>query len=244
MERSILILGAGSDIAEAIAHRFAREKYTVILAGRRNQQMARLSQALIHQYGATVYYFTFDAAQFHQHQPFIDNLPLLPDIVVYSAGYMCTQQEALAHWAHASNMIKVNYSGPVSILNAFSKAFEARRSGCIVGISSVAGERGRASNYMYGSTKAAFTAYLSGLRQHLSGRGVRVITVKPGFVYSKMTRDLDLPKRLTASPEFVADKLYAAIKRKRSVVYVKPVWRLIMAVIRNLPEGIFKRMKL
>ena len=111
-------------------------------------------------------------------------------------------------------------------------------------MSSVAGERGRAKNYVYGSAKAGFTAYLSGLRNRLAGKGVHVVTVLPGFVDTKMTEGMDLPRRLTAQPEEVADAVFRAVERKRDVIYVRSIWRVVMAVIRAIPEWKFKRMSI
>jgi short-subunit dehydrogenase len=121
---------------------------------------------------------------------------------------------------------------------------ERRGSGTIIGISSVAGERGRASNYVYGAAKAGFTAFLSGLRNRLAAKGVRVITVKPGFVATRMTEGMKLPPRLTAQPEEVAAAILAATSRRFDVTYVRPIWWLIMAIIRLIPEPVFKKLKL
>ena len=114
----------------------------------------------------------------------------------------------------------------------------------IVGISSVAGDRGRGSNYIYGSAKAGFTAYLAGLRNRLAGEGVHVLTVKPGFVATAMTEGLDLPAPLTAQPEELGAAVLRAVAKKRNVIYTRPVWRLIMGVIRAIPEPIFKKLSL
>ena len=121
---------------------------------------------------------------------------------------------------------------------------EARGSGAIIGISSVAGDRGRASNFIYGSAKAGFTAFLSGLRNALASKGVQVLTVKPGFVATQMTAGKDLPPRLTAQPAEVARAIVSAHKKGRDVIYVKPVWRIVMLVIRTIPERVFKRLPL
>ena len=138
---------------------------------------------------------------------------------------------------------KVNYVGAVSILGHFAKAMAQRGNGTLVGISSVAGNRGRASNYLYGSTKAGLSTYLDGLRGHLARYGVHVITVKPGFVRTKMTAQLPLPAPLTATPQQVAQSVVRACRTGRSTVYVLPIWRWIMALIALIPERIFKKMK-
>lgn len=242
--KTILLLGAGSDIAKAVARKFAALGYAVQLAGRKEEQLARLQKDLIGRYGADTAVYHFDAVDFESHGRLVAHLNPFPDVAVYSAGTMYDQEEAGESWDKARNMIEVNYAGAVSVLNRLATAMKRRGHGCIVGISSVAGERGRGSNYIYGSTKAAFTAYLSGLRSELFKKGVQVITVKPGFVYTKMTREMALPARLTARPEKVADAIYQAVEKKKDTVYVKPVWRGIMQVIRLLPEPVFKRTKL
>src|SRR5690606_97752 len=135
--------------------------------------------------------------------------------------------------------INTNYTGAVSILNIIAADYALQKKGCIVGISSVAGERGRQSNYIYGSAKAGFTAYLSGLRNKFYDKGVHVVTVLPGFVHTKMTENLDLPKLLTAQPEDVARSIYTAVQKKKNIIYVKWFWRWIMCIIKLIPEPIF-----
>jgi short-subunit dehydrogenase len=242
--QTVLILGAGSDMAKAMARNFAGHGMSLQLAGRNTDQLERLKKDLANRYSVEASVFPFDAADFDSHANFVRSLPVMPDIVVYAAGVMHEQKDAAAFWKMSRNMIDVNYSGAVSVLNQFAEIFGNREKGVIIGISSVAGDRGRGSNYLYGSTKAAFTAYLSGLRNDLFKKKVQVITVKPGFVYTKMTQHLDLPARLTADPEKVARTVYSALRKGTNVVYVKPVWRWIMQVIKFLPESVFKRTKL
>ncbi len=123
-------------------------------------------------------------------------------------------------------------------------AIEARKAGLIIGLSSVAGDRGRASNYVYGSAKAGLSAFLSGLRHRLAASGVRVMTVKPGFVRTAMTEGLNLPPLLTAEPDQVAADILSAVKKRRDTIYSRWYWRFIMSAIRLLPESIFKRTRL
>jgi short-subunit dehydrogenase len=154
------------------------------------------------------------------------------------------QQEAMRDAAAADRVMRTNYLAPALFLGAAANRFERRGHGTLIGVSSVAGDRGRASNYVYGSAKAGFTAYLSGLRNRLAAKDVQVITVKPGFVATRMTQGMRLPPLLTAQPEEVAAAVLRAEMRGRDTVYVRPVWRLIMAVIRLIPERIFKRLRL
>ena len=241
---NILILGAHSDIAIAVAHRFAEAGYQIQLAARNINNLAadKSDIELRHQVNVTLH--EFDALDTTSHSYFVEQLTILPNITVCAVGYMGVQAENEREIKEASLVIRSNYEGPVSILSLLANCFEARGCGCLVGISSVAGERGRASNYVYGSAKAGFTAFLSGLRNRLAKKGVHVVTVLPGFVTTKMTEGMDLPKKLTAQPKEVANAIFNAVQKKQNIIYTRPVWRFIMIIIRNIPEQIFKRLKL
>ena len=121
---------------------------------------------------------------------------------------------------------------------------ERQRTGTMIVLSSVAGDRGRQSNFIYGSAKAGLTAYLSGLRNYLFAKKVHVLTVKPGFMDTKMTEGLPLNPKLTATPKQAAEGIYKAFKKQKNVAYVLPIWAIIMLIIRNIPEFIFKKLKL
>ena len=241
---NILILGAHSDIAIAVAHRFAEAGYQIQLAARNINNLAadKSDIELRHQVNVTLH--EFDALDTTSHSYFVEQLTILPNITVCAVGYMGVQAENEREIKEASLVIRSNYEGPVSILSVLANCFEARGCGCLVGISSVAGERGRASNYVYGSAKAGFTAFLSGLRNRLAKKGVHVVTVLPGFVTTKMTEGMDLPKKLTAQPKEVANAIFNAVQKKQNIIYTRPVWRFIMIIIRNIPEQIFKRLKI
>jgi decaprenylphospho-beta-D-erythro-pentofuranosid-2-ulose 2-reductase len=242
--RSILILGATSDIAAGIAARFARENFTLLLAGRDTDHLDRILRDVAVRENGDGKVVHFDALDFASHKAFYQALDPPPDVCACVFGYLGDQSEAESNWTESSHIIDVNYKGAVSILNIVAEDFAKKGAGSIIGISSVAGDRGRQSNFIYGSAKAAFTAYLSGLRNKLFTKGVHVATVKPGFVDTRMTEDLDLPGPLTATPEQVAEAAFQAIEKKRDVVYVLPAWRIIMTIITVLPEFVFKRLKL
>ncbi len=244
MEENVLILGATSDMAVAIARQLALEGYSLTLAGRGKERLSALEGDLRVRHKAMVSSVTFDALDFASHENFYKSLPEKPDVVICVFGLLGDQSVAQENGEHAQQIIGTNYSGAVSILNIVANDFQHRKKGLIVGISSVAGERGRQSNYIYGSAKAGFTAYLSGLRNRLYSHGVHVVTVKPGFVKTKMIENLPTPGILTASPKKVALRISKAIRKRKNVIYVLPVWALIMFVIRSIPEGIFKRLKL
>jgi len=243
MNANVLILGATSDIALAIAKAYAEKRHTIILAGRAVEKLDVLKSDISIRYGISVYTAAFDAADtYEKHQQFYASLPVKPDIVVCAFGYLGEQATAQVQWSETEKIITANYTGAVSILNIVANDFELRKRGLIVGISSVAGERGRQSNYLYGSAKAGFTAYLSGLRNRLFRSGVHVLTVKPGFVNTRMTEGLPLPKILTAQPEQVAQRIVKA--SGANTLYVYSTWRWIMLIIKCIPEPIFKKLKL
>lgn len=241
---AVLILGARSDIGLAIARAFAAQGRPVQLAARRAETLRPECTDIALRHGVDVTLHEFDALDHAGHEGFLDHLPTLPEIVVCTVGYMGDQAQSEADMAAARLVTRTNFEAPAAILGRIANRFEARGSGTIVGISSVAGDRGRATNYVYGAAKAGFSAYLSGLRNRLAGRGVHVLTVKPGFVATRMTEGMDLPERLVAQPEAVARAVLRAVRARRNVIYVKPVWRLVMAIIRAIPEAIFKKLRI
>jgi len=240
--KNVLILGATSDIAQAIARKYAAEGWSLSLAARNMELLEPVAGDLRVRSTTEVQTLGFDAADFSNHRKFYESLETKPDIVICVFGYMGDQLLARTDLDEVCRTIDVNYTGAVSILNVVAEDFEKRGSGSIVGISSVAGDRGRQSNYIYGSAKAGFTAYLAGLRNRLAKTGVHVMTVKPGFCRTKMTENLELPAALTADPEQVANAIFQGLEKKRNTVYTLWMWRWIMLVIRHIPETIFKKM--
>ena len=244
MEKTVLILGATSDIAAATARELAGKGCRLILAARRKGPLASLADDIGVRSGKRVYTTDFDATDFASHEGFYAGLPLRPDGVVCAFGYLGDQAVAERDFDEARRIIDTNYVGMVSLLGMIANDFEQRGKGFIVGISSVAGDRGRKSNYLYGSAKAGLSAFLSGLRNRLSGEGVHVLTVKPGFVDTAMTEGMNLPEKLLATPGEVASDIVNAIEKKRNVLYTKRLWYYIMLIIRHIPEFVFKRLNL
>lgn len=241
---TVLILGASSDMAVAIAKKFASEGFDIQLAARNSSRLQPLQSDLSIRHNITATLHEFDAERTESHEAFFSSLQPRPDITICVFGYLGEQKKAESDWKECSRIIQVNYTGAVSILNLVANAYADDGRGIIAGISSVAGERGRQSNYFYGSAKAGFTAYLSGLRNRLFHHKVHVLSVQPGFVYTRMTEGMPLPKPLTAKPEEVASVIYKAILKKKNVVFVKWFWRWIMLIIKSIPEFMFKKLKL
>jgi decaprenylphospho-beta-D-erythro-pentofuranosid-2-ulose 2-reductase len=229
MSKTALILGANSDMAKAISKEFSAAGFNLRLAVRNPQHENEIA---------------FDAVDFESHEAFVKNLPTVPDVVVVAFGVLIEGDESFNAPKESLESTLVNYSGVVSILGHLAKPMAERGSGTIIGISSVAGERGRGSNYVYGSAKAGMTAYLDGLRNYLFKKGMHVVTVKPGYVETKMKAHKPTPKIVTATPEDVAKAVMRAYRSKKNTVYVLSVWRWVMLIIRNIPEFIFKRMSL
>ena len=213
-EKTVLILGARSDIAMSTAYFFAKAGYNMQLAARKVNSLNQYKSDLEQKYQINVTLHEFDALKIDSHVHFANSLPKLPNIIVCAVGSMGEQKKNERDIEMASNIIRSNFEGPASIFLIFANLFEQRGSGTLVGISSVAGERGRAKNYVYGSSKAGFTVFLSGLRNRLAMRGVHVVTVLPGFVATKMTNNIRLPKKITAQPDQVGRAIFNAVKKK------------------------------
>jgi short-subunit dehydrogenase len=241
MTGPVLILGARSDIARATARAFAANGHPIQLAARNAETLAADQADLQTRFGVAVTLHDFDALDMGGHDAFVDALPALPQIVVCAVGVLGDQTENEDDAEAARNVMRSNFEGPALMLGVLANRFATRGSGTIVGISSVAGDRGRASNYVYGAAKAGFTAFLSGLRNRLAKQGVHVVTVLPGFVNTAMTAGIDTPARLTAEPGEVAEAIVNAVKKSRNVIYVRRIWWLVMAIIRTIPEPVFKK---
>ena len=241
MTGPVLILGARSDIARATARAFAANGHPIQMAARDAESLAADQADLQTRFGIDVTLHEFDALDSDGFEAFVDALPELPQVVVSAVGLMGAQAENEDDIDAARAVIRSNFEGPALMLGVLANRFATRGSGTIVGISSVAGDRGRASNYVYGAAKAGFTAFLSGLRNRLAGQGVHVVTVLPGFVNTAMTAGMETPGALTAEPAEVADAIVRAVKKSRNVIYVRRIWWLVMAIIRNIPEAIFKK---
>jgi decaprenylphospho-beta-D-erythro-pentofuranosid-2-ulose 2-reductase len=241
---TILILGATSDIAKAIAEQYAKAGNSLILAVRKKDHITDFAGHLRIKYENSNSIIELDILNVNTHQEVYNTIPAKPDGVVCAVGYLGSQENAQQDAAEAQRIINTNFTALAGFIEIAVADFIARKTGFVVAISSVAGDRGRQSNYFYGAAKAGFSAYLSGLRQRLYKHNIPVLNVKPGFVKTKMTDHLSLPPLLTASPESLAKAIFKAQQKQKSTLYSSGLWRGIMLIIIIIPEAIFKRLRL
>ena len=242
--KNVLFLGALSDIAKSTVHKFGENGYNLQLAARNLDDLKKISADLKIRYNVDINVYEFDILKTENHQNFIKELKEIPSIIICAVGFMGEQKKSENNTKLRVKVLRTNYESPVNIISDFANIFENRGYGTIVGISSVAGDRGRSSNYIYGSAKAGFTTFLSGLRNRLAKKNVHVLTVIPGTVYTKMTLNSKLPKFFTSSPNEVAEDIYNAVIKKKNIIYTMKIWRFIMFIIKFIPEGIFKNKSL
>ncbi len=237
----VLILGARSDIGRALARAYADRGATVILAARGNMEAERRDLEL--RSGRSMRAVAIDVTD-GRPDAFFAALGEVPGTVVMVAGLLGDQERSAADDMEAARVMATNYEGPARYLLAAARVMQGVTDGCIIGISSVAGDRGRGSNFVYGSAKAGLTAFLSGLRNAVAKRGLHVMTVKPGYVATQMTAGMKLTPALTAQPAEVADAIIDAQVKRRDVIYVKARWRPVMMIIKAIPEKVFKKLSL
>ena len=240
----VLIIGAKSDIAKATARVYAENGYNLYLGARNVNELEAFATDIRFRTKKIVKLIEIDILNYDYHQVFYDELDEKPVGVIVVVGYLGEHVKAQSDFIEAKKIIDTNYTGVVSILNIIADDFEKRRYGFMVGVTSVAGDRGRKSNYIYGSAKAALTVYLSGLRNRLYCAEVKVLTVKPGFFLTKMTKEINLPRKLTALPKRVAEDIFEAQKNGKNIMYTKWIWKYIMLIIKMIPEWKFKKMSL
>ena len=240
----ILIIGANSDIGKAVAFEYGKNGYDLYLAARDINRLDDFANDTKVRFERDVKCVELDILNCSSHKNFYKTVSNKLVGVITVVGYLGEQLKAQDDFTEAQTIINTNYTGIVSLLEIIASDFEKRKSGFIVGISSVAGDRGRQSNYIYGSAKAAFSAYLSGLRNRLFTSNVHVMTVKPGFVNTKMTEGMDLPKLLTAQPNEIAQDIFKAQCNKKNSIYTKRRWALVMLIIKFIPEFLFKKLSL
>lgn len=242
----VMVFGATSAIAQAAQRAWAERGDALFLVGRDAARLETLRADLKTRGASQVEVAVCDALDFARHEALLDEAERALgglDVLLVAHGTLSDQARAETDAAYARREVDINFGSVVSLVTPAATRFAARKAGVIAVISSVAGDRGRASNYVYGSAKAATTAFLSGLRNRLHGTGVTVLTVKPGLVDTPMTSHVK--KGLLVAPaERVGRGIVRAVDKRKDVVYLPGFYRPIMFVIRHIPEPVFKRLRL
>ncbi len=245
MTQTWIILGATSSMARAYAREMAEAGATLVLAARDIEEARRMVPDLTARGAAEASAMRFDARDPATFGPIVDRVEAEPgeiNVAVF-VGSMPSQAEIDADPGLIERVTLDNFTGPAQFLARVVPVMEARASGTVVGVSSVAGDRGRIGNYVYGAAKAGFSTYLSGLRNRLTRAGGHVVTVKPGFTDTSMTWGVE-GMFLVASPEKVARDIARAVKKRRNVIYTPGFWWVIMTIIKLVPERIFKKLSI
>lgn len=243
--KNIVIIGASSAIAQETAKIFAERKARLFLVARNAEKLNALAKDLKVRGAESVESATFEASDYNQHETLSANIQQKMgsvDFVLLAQGDLPDQIQGQKDFSVVSNSTAVNFLSLCSFLTFFANFMEKQGHGTLAAISSVAGDRGRKSNYIYASAKAGLDAFLSGLRARLLKSGVRVLNIKPGFVDTPMTAHIQPKGALWATPEVIARGIVRAAEKNKSTVYLPFFWRYIMAIIKSLPSFIFNRM--
>jgi short-subunit dehydrogenase len=239
MQKTVLILGANSDVAKQAIILYLQKGYSVIAASRDLKSLQQfIDDNKLDSKNIQLVYF--DAADFSSHQKFYDDLNEKPNIAVYAAGFLVQNEKAFQDFDATFQMMKVNYAGAVSIINIIAFDKSNKNLERIIGLSSLSGVRGRKSNFVYGSTKSAFTQYLAGLRQELASRNIKVNVLVIGYINTKINEGLELNKNLIMQPDYVAKHIVAAGNTFSIVPNFK--WKIIYHILRVLPEGLVSKL--
>jgi len=238
-EKSVLILGANSDVAKECAKLYLQKNFRVMMASRNLESMEKFIKEN-HLNADQMDLLYFDAVDFASHQKFYSELPFKPNVVLYSAGFLVQNEDAFQDFDKTLQMMHTNYSGAVSILNIIAMDKTNKNLERIVGLSSLSGVRGRKSNFVYGSTKSAFTTYLVGLCQELSPRNIKVNVFVLGYIRSKINGGLQLNQSLMMEPDYVAGKI---VNVRNSFVNVPNFkWKAIYNILKILPESLVAKL--
>ncbi len=244
--KKVIVLGATSAIARSTVLLLAARGASLYLVGRNPERLEAVAQEARGQGAASVHTEALDLDDLTQHEALVERAAKAlggVDGALLAHGILGNQEAAQRSYAEAEKVLRTNFLSAVSLLTPLANRFEAQQAGTLVVISSVAGDRGRQSNYVYGASKGALSVFLQGLRNRLARSGVAVVTVKPGFVDTPMTADVK-KNALFATPDKVARGIVRAADARKDEVYLPGFWGPIMFAIRGIPERVFKRMKL
>lgn len=245
--KNIVVIGATSAIAMACMRRWALDKANLYLIARNQEKLNQVKQDLLARGAAAVYSASLDVNDLDQHEQILNQVfetLTKVDVVLIAHGTLPNQSVCEGSAAKTLQEINTNGLSVISLLTILANRMGAQQHGTLAVITSVAGDRGRPSNYVYGSAKALVSTFCEGLRAALFKKNVHVLTIKPGFVDTPMTQGLALPKRLVVKPERIANDITRAIQKQQNVLYTPGFWRWIMNIIRVIPGPIFKRLTL
>ena len=231
----ILVIGGNSDIGYASAKIFAKNKYDVHLVSRNIEQLNINKKEIVNLYNVKCKITCMDLLEQDQINSFFKENTVSPEVILIASGFLQPEEKKI------ENIVRINYLAPLEFIEKSLDKYQSQEIlKTVIGISSVAGERGKKNNNIYSSAKSGFSCYLDGLRQKIYNKGIHVITVKPGWVNTKMTKGLNLPKFMTVNSAYVGNKIFNSYKSKKNTLYVPGYWSIIMFVYKLVPEFIFK----
>jgi short-subunit dehydrogenase len=232
---SILVIGGNSDMGYAAAKIFAKNNFDIHLVSRNIEQLNIKKEEIINFYKVKCKITSMDILDKDQMDNFFKENTESPEVILISCGFLQAEEKDF------EKIIKINYLSPVKFIENSLKAYQSQKIlKTIIGISSVSGDRGKKKNSVYSSAKSGFSCYLDGLRQIVYNKGIHVVTVKPGWVNTKMIKGLNLPKIMTSNVNFVGNEIFISHKLKKNTLYVPRYWSIIMFFYKIMPEFIFK----
>lgn len=246
-QKKVIVFGATSAIARAVLNYFAKDGYACCLIARDENKLTATAEDLLVRGAASIVTINEDLSDYSRHPLLFEKIQNEfgdYERVLIAYGTLSTQKDCESSFDETLKELTINCLSVISLLTHIGNTLEQQQSGQVAVISSVAGDRGRQSNYVYGTAKGALSVFLQGLRNRLSKSNVNVITIKPGFVDTPMTREFDKKGLLWVKPEKVAKGIYHAMMKKRDVVYLPWFWQWIMLIIKLIPERIFKKLSL
>ena len=231
----LLLIGGNSEIGFATAKIFASNGYNIHLASRNMEQLNLKKETIKKSFNVECEVSNLDLFNLDSIKNFVNQNQINPKVIMIAAGFLENPEKSY------EKIIKINYLNLIEIIeNLILKNLDKNTLSSIIGISSIAGEKGKKKNNIYSSSKAGFSNYLDGLRQRLYKENINVITIKPGYVRTKMIKSLNLPKALVSTPEKVGKIIFKSYKKKKAIVYAPYYWKLVMFIYKLVPELIFK----
>lgn len=247
MNKNILIIGASSAIAEAVTNQYATDSAKLFLVGRNQEKLSSIAKNIACKGTTNVATHLLDVIDIASHKTMLEqakqHLETI-DVVLFAHGTLPDQNQCEQSSQAMLLALQTNTTSTLALLTETANSLARQQSGTIAVITSVAGDRGRPSNYVYGAAKAAISTFLEGLRSRLHKSGVNVLDIRPGFVDTPMTSGLNLPAPLVTQPDVIAALIVKAIEKRKSVIYTPFYWRYIMLLIKLIPGFLFKRLSL